>query len=908
MTAIARKARYARANSRSRKRFRSALLTETLEARRMLDASRSLPWVDQSGFVDSANSVNAFSVHELHFTSDQAQRVSLDYGDRNNIRESGLSNAGIYFEYPRQSIRAFESNSTGELTVASSNPEVFQEQPTLAPNGDLIFRPSGKPGFRSMSEVVILRNGQFEKIVQITVENGGESKADQPSDNLSGFTSIFAEGEHGGSESHGSSSGSSSSNDSSRPCLNQWEEITFDHGFSRSAERCGPIDKSIRHTRQDRLAAHSDSTAWVYQGMKPGDYALIGTAIPIAQIIEEWSLAVPSEVTFMEDVTVSPSLEPYIEIRSAFGPWQANSFQAAIDWATSAMYLRVKQTLTQPIGPQDAFIRRRIELSGKQDVHDTQNRFTWGFATEATTAIESAKEQAPASPGLTHVITTVTEPQYRIEYRGITPFFETTLGEGHTLQHLSLEKVNLLSNVNAGTFGIGFADLKSIEFTTPGADGIKALRWNEDQHYVKKGSPYYYYGRSYELRDGFLYPSEQYHQQSYDTYILADETVQPGVYYGIAHIELQTQGFKVDQAGIRPTEVLDFAAAKNTSVFDRSFYSSGWHGQTEVGAYSRYCREAVSGAQRFEPSRDQTIAYFENKNGRDTAWEHENCDDPQKFYYTIQVAQPIAVVIGNVAPTSHAPVIVSEPTLIAERGRNYRYSVLGADVDGDPLLYSIVSGLPNMTIDGQTGVFSWAPQAIGKQTIVVKATDPSGLFGLQTFTVTVSGTNQPPLFDSVPVTELTPGKGYEYLVKATDPDGDAIHFEMAMKLGWTLQDHGDGTSTLAYTPNALESNKLWNISLKAIDEVGNIATQNFTVNAIAETHANLPPVISSTPKIRFEKAGEGLVPVGDVRDAQTNKKEIQLAKPRNRLDLQQTRFTHSLAGSLFDCRAGSLFD
>jgi len=144
------------------------------------------------------------------------------------------------------------------------------------------------------------------------------------------------------------------------------------------------------------------------------------------------------------------------------------------------------------------------------------------------------------------------------------------------------------------------------------------------------------------------------------------------------------------------------------------------------------------------------------------------------------------------------------------------------DADGDTL-YHALSGLPDDTglgmdaLSGQlTGTPSNADSDASPITVDVTATD-GALAAMDTFTLTVTNTNDGPSFDTTPpdlnagppaTSGATQDVLYTYNISASDPDaGDTaqLRFETLSKPAWlTLTDNNDGTAVLSGTPTAAD--------------------------------------------------------------------------------------------------------
>ena len=198
---------------------------------------------------------------------------------------------------------------------------------------------------------------------------------------------------------------------------------------------------------------------------------------------------------------------------------------------------------------------------------------------------------------------------------------------------------------------------------------------------------------------------------------------------------------------------------------------------------------------------------------------------------TVRVADPKSLFATQsftvtVAQTAVAPVITSTPILTAKVGTAYRYDVDATDANGDALAYRLVAPIPaGMTINQTTGLISWTPTANGTFSVTVRATDPGGLFGSQSFNVSVTANAAPVITSRPPLTGKV-GVPYNYTVIATDPDGDAITYR-----GSGLGNPGNfsvnaTTGVVSWTP-ALAGNI--RIRVRASDTAGKTVEQSFYV-------------------------------------------------------------------------------
>jgi len=132
--------------------------------------------------------------------------------------------------------------------------------------------------------------------------------------------------------------------------------------------------------------------------------------------------------------------------------------------------------------------------------------------------------------------------------------------------------------------------------------------------------------------------------------------------------------------------------------------------------------------------------------------------------------------------------------------------------------------------------------------VVLHVADSGGLIDMQPFTVTVAYFNDAPEFTSTPVTTATEDVPYTYAVTADDPDlihGDTLTVTATTLPAWlTLEDHGDGTATLAGTPTNADVGEHTAV-LRVTDGSVLADTQTFTITVWGRIY--LPVVLRNTP-------------------------------------------------------------
>jgi hypothetical protein len=219
---------------------------------------------------------------------------------------------------------------------------------------------------------------------------------------------------------------------------------------------------------------------------------------------------------------------------------------------------------------------------------------------------------------------------------------------------------------------------------------------------------------------------------------------------------------------------------------------------------------------------------------RINAWD-ANLFTPQVFW--------ILVADNNVGPT-----FTSTPVTFTFEDDAYEYVITTSDANlGDTLVLDAVT-MPAwlaLTLDGAGGgTLAGTPtnNHVGDHNVVLRVFDGT-IATLQSFTINVNNTNDAPAFTSTPPTSVIEDNVYTYKVTAADVDAGAVLSFSAILPAWlTLTDHGNGTATLAGTPDFPDVG-VHDIVLVVSDGGLNVE-QLFTVTVI---DPNIPPTFASTP-------------------------------------------------------------
>lgn len=209
----------------------------------------------------------------------------------------------------------------------------------------------------------------------------------------------------------------------------------------------------------------------------------------------------------------------------------------------------------------------------------------------------------------------------------------------------------------------------------------------------------------------------------------------------------------------------------------------------------------------------------------------------------------------RVVDPSAAPLIepVADRTIrVAEA---FALTVTATDPDpGDAPSFSLDAAPATLTVDSGSGLLDWLPMPadIGDHVVVVRATDSSGRFDLEEFTLTVVADNQPPTLAPLADRGAAPGVPMAVQAQATDPDaGDVLRFALTERPSGMIVD--PGTGLVGWTPTAQQLGP-HDVTVTVSDSAGFTVAESFEVFV----DRNRPPVAVDDGGYRVER-GDTLV-------------------------------------------------
>ncbi|MGB0712374.1 MAG: putative Ig domain-containing protein, partial [Gammaproteobacteria bacterium] len=194
-----------------------------------------------------------------------------------------------------------------------------------------------------------------------------------------------------------------------------------------------------------------------------------------------------------------------------------------------------------------------------------------------------------------------------------------------------------------------------------------------------------------------------------------------------------------------------------------------------------------------------------------------------------------------------APSITTTPGTSAVAGREYAYDPIATDPEADALTWRLDASPTGMSLSPDSGALRWTPRIdqVGTHTVELSVIDSESASSLQEFEIVVHPVNTAPLIASAPPTTVAAEAAYNYIVAATDAEGDAVVFTLVNGPAGMLLDSNSGL--LTWLPE-LGDVGTHAIEILASDGFGGSARQLFDLEVV-DTTPNEPARITSTPAL-----------------------------------------------------------
>lgn len=224
--------------------------------------------------------------------------------------------------------------------------------------------------------------------------------------------------------------------------------------------------------------------------------------------------------------------------------------------------------------------------------------------------------------------------------------------------------------------------------------------------------------------------------------------------------------------------------------------------------------------------------------------------------------QSFMVIVTNV---NDAPVISSPAITTATQDIAYSYTVIATDLDvGAVLTLSVVTKPSWLSFNSVTGLLSGTPSNadVGSHAVLLRVTDADGLTADQSFSITVTNSNDAPTITSTATTAAVQEAVYSYTFAATDVDVDDVLTLSAVTIPSWLSFNA-ATGLLSGTPGNADVGS-HPVTLRVTDTDGLTAEQSFSITV---TNVNDAPVATSASVTLEEDSSVMITLTGEDADS-----------------------------------------
>ena len=237
--------------------------------------------------------------------------------------------------------------------------------------------------------------------------------------------------------------------------------------------------------------------------------------------------------------------------------------------------------------------------------------------------------------------------------------------------------------------------------------------------------------------------------------------------------------------------------------------------------------------------------------------------------------QSFSITVTNV---NDAPTISSTAITAATQDAAYSYSLTATDSDtGDSLTLSAVTKPSWLSFNSVTGLLSGTPSNadVGSHAVLLRVTDADGLTADQSFSITVTNSNDAPTITSTETTAAVQDAVYSYTFAATDVDVDDVLTFSAVTIPSWLS-FNSVTGLLSGTPSNADVGS-HAVTLRVTDTDGLTAEQSFSITV---TNVNDAPVATSASVTLEEDSSVMITLTGEDADSDPLTYEV-LSQPES---------------------------
>ena len=210
----------------------------------------------------------------------------------------------------------------------------------------------------------------------------------------------------------------------------------------------------------------------------------------------------------------------------------------------------------------------------------------------------------------------------------------------------------------------------------------------------------------------------------------------------------------------------------------------------------------------------------------------------------------------TVTNANRAPVLDAIGDKTVNEGELLQFIINATDPDGDALTYSATNLPKGANFDPASRTFSWTPdykQEGSHSGIHFEVKDSGGLKDGRDITITVTNTNRAPVLDTIGDRTVNEGELLQFIINATDPDGDALTYS-ATNLPYGAN-FDSGTRTFSWTPNYTQAGSYSGVHFEVQDSYGLKDSKEITISVNNVNRA--PPVPIKIAPINWQNLSDG---------------------------------------------------
>ena len=217
-------------------------------------------------------------------------------------------------------------------------------------------------------------------------------------------------------------------------------------------------------------------------------------------------------------------------------------------------------------------------------------------------------------------------------------------------------------------------------------------------------------------------------------------------------------------------------------------------------------------------------------------------------------SETVAITVIDPQTPNNPPVFTQLTDQVAVAGQLLVMNVEAVDLDADPLVYGLTGVTHGAHIDTASGMFTWTPQTDGIYTFTFTVSDGKSLTTREISVTVNTPSNSIPVLDQVGDKQVNLGEKLEFVVTATDADGDTLQLG-AVGLPQGAEFNTTTPGAFSWTPDTAG---LYTVTFNVNDGRGGSASETITITVNDPQNLNNPPVFTQLDD-QVAVAGQQLV-------------------------------------------------